>query len=176
MPVSSLDPERMRPALEPMRAELLRRANADAQRAIAEAEAESLRLLDEATRTAEQMLAKARLAGEAAGARVAAIEDATLRRSLRREVLAAQDNAYRLWRRRAAEAVLRLHQDAGYPLWRNALSRTARATLGDDAHLVEDPEGGVQAELGRRRLDLSLSAIATRAIDNVAPEADGLWS
>ena len=93
--------------------------------------------------------------------------------SLRREVLAAQDNAYRLWRRRAAEAVLRLHQDAGYPLWRNALSRTARATLGDDAHLVEDPEGGVQAELGRRRLDLSLSAIATRAIDNVAPEADG---
>lgn len=174
--MSALDPDQMSPVLEPVRAELLRRANADAQRVIAEAESEAQHLVEEANRTADQMLHRARTAGEAAGARLAASEEAALRRSLRRDVLAAQDEAYRSWRRRAGEAVLQLRDDPSYPRWKRALVDRARATLGDDAQVVEDTGGGVRAESGRRRIDLSLSAIASHAVDEIAPEVDDLWS
>jgi len=173
--MSGLDPNRISPALEPVRAELLRRANAEAQQVIADAEGEAQRIVENASHTARQLVDQARAAGEAAGARVAAIEEASLRRGLRREVLAAQEEAYRVWRRRAREAVLGLRDDPDYPRWKEALSRSARATLGDDARVVEDSAGGVLAQLGRRGLDLSLSAIADHAIDEIAPEADGLW-
>ncbi|MBX7431085.1 hypothetical protein JDV09_03020 [Mycobacterium sp. Y57] len=174
--MSGLDPDRAAAALGPVRAELLRRANADAEKVIAAAQSDAQRVVEEATRTANQMLDRARAAGKAAGARLAANEEVALRRGLRRDVLAARDGAYRLWRQRAGEAVLALRDDPRYPQWRAALVDIAHATLGDDAQVTEDATGGVHAEKDSRRIDLSLSAIATRTVDEAAAEAESLWS
>jgi vacuolar-type H+-ATPase subunit E/Vma4 len=174
--MTALRADRVMPALQPVRAELLRRASADADRMIDDARREAARIVEEATETARQVTEKARAAGEAAGAAVAAAEAASLRLALRRELLAAQDGAYRQWRERGCEAVLRLRDEPGYAAWRDALERTARATLGEGARVADDPGGGVIAEHGRRRLDLSLSAIAARAQEAIAPEIDGLWA
>ena len=60
--------------------------------------------------------------------------------------------------------------------WRDLLRGNASAMLGADAQVNDDPGGGIVAQLGHRRVDLSLSAIAQRALDRLAPEVDGLWS
>lgn len=174
--MTALKADRVMPALERVRAELLRRARGDAERVIADAQREADRIIAEASDTARTVAEKACAAGEAAGTRAAAAEMASLRRALRQEVLSAQDDAYRRWRQHAVEAVLRLREEPNFATWQGALRKTARVALGDDARVVEDPDGGVVAELGRRRLDLSLPAIAERALDQIAPQADGLWS
>ena len=51
-----------------------------------------------------------------------------------------------------------------------------RRAPGADAQVKDDPYGGVVAQLGHRRMDLSLSALAERVLDRLAPEVDGLWS
>ena len=76
----------------------------------------------------------------------------------------------------APEAVLRLRDEPDYSRWRDLLRGNASAMLGADAQVKDDPGGGIVAQLGHRRVDLSLSAIAQRALDRIAPEVDGLWS
>ena len=174
--MTMLKPDRVMPALEPVRAELLRRAAADAQRLIAEANDEAASIVERAYDTARQMAENARAAGESAGEMASAEEGAALRRTLRRQLLAAQNNVYRQWRRRGTEAVLALRDDPDYSRWLEMLRGTAKAALGADAQLADSPAGGIVAHLGNRQLDLSLSAIAARALDRLAPEADGLWS
>ena len=174
--MSALRADRVMPALQPARAELLRRAGADADRTIDDARREAARIIEDATETARQVTEKARAAGEAAGTAVAAAEAASLRLALRRELLAAQDDAYRQWRERGCEAVLRLRDEPGYATWQRALVRTARKALGEGARVSDHPGGGVIAEHGRRRLDLSLSAIAARALEAIAPEVAALWA
>lgn len=174
--MSTIKSDRVESALRPVRAELLRRAAADADRVLADARSAAERVVANAQINARAVTEKARAAGEAAGVRAAAADAAALRRELRREVLTAQDDAYRQWRRRGSEAVLRLRDDPGYAGWQDALRQIAGAALGEGAQVTEAPEGGVVAERGRRRLDLSLTAIAARALDQIAPTVDGLWS
>ncbi|HUH71627.1 MAG TPA: hypothetical protein VLZ05_23750, partial [Mycobacterium sp.] len=79
-------------------------------------------------------------------------------------------------RSRSSQAVLRLRDDPAYPHWATALRAAARATLGADAQVSEHPTGGVVAEAGQRRIDLSLAGIAARVLDGTTAEADELWS
>ncbi len=174
--MSALDSGRAAASLKPVRAALIRDAEADAQRAIDAAQAEADRIIANARHTARQTAETARAAGRKAGTRAADADVAGLRRGLRNQLLAARDDAYRSWRQEGAEAVLRLRDDPRYQSWKEALTRTARDMLGADAHVVEHPQGGVVAELGSRRVDLSLPALADRALDQVAEEVDGLWS
>ena len=174
--MTALKAERVVPALQPVRAEILRRVAADAERLIADARDEATRIVEQARETARQITETARVAGESAAALVVAEQGAALERTLRRELLAAQDNAYQQWRRRGTEAVLRLRDEPVYPRWRDLLRGNASAVLGADAQMIDDPDGGVVAQLGHRQMDLSLSAIAERALDRIAPEVDGLWS
>lgn len=174
--MTALKAERVLPALAPVRAEILRGAADDAEQMIADARQEAARIVEQGRETAQQITETARAAGEAAAASVAAEQGAALERRLRRELLVAQDNAYRQWRRRGTEAVLRLRDEPDYPGWRDLLRGTASAVLGADAQVKDDPDGGVVAQLGHRRMDLSLSALAERVLDRLAPEVDGLWS
>ena len=66
--------------------------------------------------------------------------------------------------RRLAKAVLQ---------WLKALR--ARAALGPDAILTEAPEGGLVAESGSRRLDLTLPTLADAALEAAADQVAGLW-
>jgi vacuolar-type H+-ATPase subunit E/Vma4 len=174
--MTALKAERVMPALQPVRAEILRRAAADAEQLIADARDEATRIIEQAREMERQITETARAAGESAAALIVAEQGAALERSLRHELLAAQDNAYQQWRRRGTQAVLRLRDEPDYSRWRDLLRGNASAVLGADAQVKDDPGGGIVAQLGHRRVDLSLSAIAQRALDRIAPEVDGLWS
>ena len=174
--MSTLQTDRVMPALQPVAAELLRRADAEAQQVIAGAHDEASRIVEQARAAARQVTETARAAGQAAAAALVAEETAVFRRAMRRDVLIAQDDVYRQWRQRAAEAVQRLRDEPGYPRWRYTLQRAASAALGPDARVVDDPAGGIAAQLANRRIDLSLPAIAARVLDRLTPEAESLWS
>jgi vacuolar-type H+-ATPase subunit E/Vma4 len=174
--MSGLNAEKAMAALQPMRRHLLECAGADAAREIAEAEREARSVLAEAHNQAAQLAAAGRAAGRAAAETVSAQRRAALQRELRGAVLAAQHDIYQQWCRRGTEAVLRLRDDPAYPRWAAALRSAAQATLGADAQLREHPTGGVVAESGERRIDMSLAGIAARVLDNTTAQVDEPWA
>jgi vacuolar-type H+-ATPase subunit E/Vma4 len=160
--------------LAPVRAALLARAHADAARMLAEADADAERVLDEAGTQARELRARARSEGEADAEAVASATRARARRDARATVLRARREAYRELRRRVLEAVPRLRDDPAYPELRDQLVSRARATLGPEATIVEDPAGGIVARSGRRRAAFTLTALAGHVLDQL--DLEGLWS
>ena len=174
--VSALNAEKAMAALHPVRRHLLESARADAEREIGEARQEAQRVVAAARDQAAQLAETARDAGRAAAATASAQRRAALQRELRGAVLAARRDIYQQWCRRGTEAVLRLRDDPAYPNWDAALRDATQATLGADAQLSEHPTGGVVAEAGQRRIDLSLAAIAAQVLDDTTAQLDELWS
>lgn len=172
----ALDTARVRDALAPLHSELLRRAEADADRTLAEAEAEARDVVERAEREARGILDDARTAGAAEATTARAAERARTRRVHQSAILAAQRNAYEQLGSRATEAVGRLRDEPGYPALRMRLAARATDILGADAVVTEDPAGGIVAEVAGRRLDLTLTAFAARALERVEVGVDGLWS
>ena len=171
----ALDTARVRAALTPLYAELLRRADADADRILADANAEARDVLARAESDAHAVIDNARAAGAAEALMAQAAEHARTRRAHRSDVLAAQRTAYEQLRRRATDAVHRLRHEPGYPALRERLAAHATQILGTDV-VTEDPAGGIVAEAAGRRLDLSLTAFAARAFERIEADIDGLWS
>ena len=71
------------------------------------------------------------------------------------------------------DRILRRTDD--YAALRERLERLARALLGPDAEVTGHPEGGVVARAPGRRVDLSLPALADRALDRLGGEVRALW-
>ena len=174
--MSTLNAEKAMTALQPVRRRLLECARADAEREIAEAQQEAQHVLAAARCQAAELAETARAAGRAAAETVSAQRRAALQRELRGAVLAARRDIYQQWYRRSTEAVLRLRNDSAYPHWATALAAAAQATLGADTQLSEHPTGGVVAEAGQRRIDLSLAGIAARVLDDTTAQLDEPWS
>ncbi|MHA7653199.1 hypothetical protein ACX9NE_26505 [Mycobacterium sp. ML4] len=174
--MSALNAEQAMAALQPLRRRLLECARGDAEREIAEAEQEAQCVLAEARNHAAQLADTARAAGRAGAETVSAQRRAALQRELRGAVLAARLDIHQLWCRHGTEAVLRLRDDPAYPHWAAALRSAAQATLGADALLREHPTGGVVAESGQRRIDLSLAGIAARVLDDTAADVGDPWA
>ena len=127
-------------------------------------------------REAHDILDDARAAGAAEAAAGQATERARTRRAHQSAAFAAQRHAYEQVGRRATDAVRRLRDEPGYPAMRTRLAARAAEILGADAVVTEDAAGGIVAEVAGRRLDLSLTAFAARALDRVEGGLDGLWS
>jgi vacuolar-type H+-ATPase subunit E/Vma4 len=163
-------------ALVPVREFLLAQARAEAERTRSEAAAEAAAVLARARDQAAAILAEARARGESDGAAVAAAELARARRQARGLPLAARRQAYEALRQRARAAVRKLHEDPGYPRLRRRLARLAREQAGPHAVVSEPPEGGVVAEAPGRRVDCSLEELASRAVDALGAEVEGLWA
>ncbi|MGH3475660.1 MAG: hypothetical protein ACRDQD_02340 [Nocardioidaceae bacterium] len=168
--------ERASLALQSVRTALLRRASADADR-IAEA----------ARRDADSHAATARAQVDAVLHRVAtdteaqALEEVVVartdsRREARVAELAAQRDAYDEFHRRVLSSVVALRHDPAYPEVQDRLTAQAQRALGPDAAITEAPEGGVIGEAPGRRLDLSLSSIAERAVAAAGVRVAKLWS
>ncbi len=174
--MSALNAAKAMTALQPVRRQMLERARADAEREIGAAQQEAERILAEARDQAAQLAETARAAGRDAAATVIAQRRAALQRELRGALLAARRDVYQQWCRHGTEAVLRLRDDRDYPRWLAALRETARAALGADARLIEHPTGGVVAEDGQRRIDLSLAGIAAQVLDDITGRLDESWS
>ncbi|MDR3659846.1 MAG: hypothetical protein P4L86_05450 [Mycobacterium sp.] len=172
----ALDTARVRNALAPLSAELLHRADAAADRILADANAEAHDVLVRAERDARDIIANARAAGAAEASLARAVEQARTRRAQRSDVLAAQRSAYEQLRVRATDAVHRLRDEPDYPVLRERLAARAGQILGTDAVVTEDAGGGIIAQAAGRRLDLTLAAFAARAFERIEADIDGLWS
>ena len=91
-------------------------------------------------------------------------------------VLAQQNALHHELQQQVREAAVNLRQDASYPTLMAVLTEHCRAMLGAGATVSEDPAGGVVAQAGSRKLDLSLPALAARTLDAMSPEVSRLWT
>ncbi|HEY6749358.1 MAG TPA: hypothetical protein VI357_27040 [Mycobacteriales bacterium] len=162
-------------ALAPVRAALIASAEADAAALLATADGAGGAVAEARERAAE-LVARARAEGAANAAAVLAADRARAHRDGRRIVLAAQREAYEQLRRQARAAVTALRADPGYDRLRARLVGRVEAVLGPGATIVEHPGGGVVGSVPGRRCDLSLPAIADRAVDALGPEVERLWT
>ncbi|GGT00799.1 hypothetical protein GCM10010254_21180 [Streptomyces chromofuscus] len=78
-------------------------------------------------------------------------------------------------RNEAAERVRALRGTDGYTSLRGWLEQRARVLLGPAAEVTEHADGGVVARAPGRRVDLSLTTLADRAVDRVRGEVRSLW-
>jgi len=163
-------------ALAPLREALLAQARAEADRLTAEAVAQAEEDLARADAQASAVIAGARAEGAADAAALVQAARASARRRARRTRLAAQTRAYAELRRRSIAALGALRDSPAYPAWLAALTEQARTALGPSAAVTEHPAGGIVATVPGRRLDLSLPALADRAMADLGEEVVTLWA
>lgn len=162
--------------LRPVGAALLDRAHADAERVLADVDAETAGVLTRAGLDADAILAEARAQGEADAAGVLATERARARRQARAVVLAARRETYEELRAQVLRELRTLRTDPGYDSWRDALRDRVHADLGADAVVSEHPDGGVTGRVAGRRVEYTLVGLADRALDALGSDVEGLWS
>jgi len=161
--------------LTPVRQAL--RAAADKQAGLFrdDARLQARALLDGAKAEAAAILAAAAGEGEAAARSEAALRSARARRQAHELVLVQRNNLRLELHRRVREAAAGITSDPRYPALLGRLTEQCRELLGPDAKVHEGREGGVVAEAGSRRLDLTLPELAELALDKV-PGVSDLWS
>ncbi len=162
-------------ALQPTIDALLQEASTDAATILAAIDADSNRRLVRAKGEAARRLAQARSEGER---EARALLDAELRQAqgeARRLLLRAKRDVYEELDRRVRAAAQEMRADPSYGRLLDGLIGTARERLGPEATVIEAPSGGVIGELGARRIDLSLEALATRALAACPEVAGSLW-
>ena len=172
--MTGLSPE-ANPALEPVRIALRSAAQQQAAEVRNEARSQADALLTAARIEAAAILAAATTEGEEAARSEAALRSARARRQAHELVLAQRDSLRREIHRRVREAAAGLTADPRYPGLRARLTEQCRQLLGPDARVSESPEGGVFAEAGPRRLDLSLPVLAEIVLDAM-PVVRELWN
>ncbi|WP_367325734.1 hypothetical protein [Streptomyces sp. HUAS ZL42] len=168
-------PDQTTDALDPVRAGLLRAAHVDADALLARTEQEAAALLGKARAEARAILDEARRQGEADGADAARDHLVRARREARSRTLAARREAYDELRRAAAERVGELRLTEGYASLREQLAHRARVLLGPAAEVSEHADGGLVARAPGKWVDLSLTALADRALDRMGAEVRTLW-
>jgi vacuolar-type H+-ATPase subunit E/Vma4 len=174
--MSPLRVDEARVALQPLRRELLRRARSDADSQVAAAREDAAATLARAHARAADLLATARSRGEQRAEAELAAGRAAARHARRAEILEVQRDAFEQLRAASRAAVCGLRDEPGYPLLRENLRRTAKDLLGPDAAITDDPAGGIVAAADGRRIELTLPALADRALDAAAAEIGGLWT
>lgn len=165
-----------RGALEPVRAQLIRRARAEADATLAAARTEVADQVASARARAAAILDEARAQGEAQAAAQTAAQRSSARRKARAMELDAERAVYAAVRAEIERGVLALRDAPDYRLLHAGLERRARDLLGPHARLVADPRGGVVGTAPGLRVDLSLPAVAARALGAIGEEVARLWT
>lgn len=162
--------------LDPVRTEMIRQARAEADAAVARAETDAARRLARARTEAGAILDEARRRGRADADRALAAAAARARRQARAMELRARREVYESWRDAVSDGVRGLVHTARYSRILASLTTRARDLLGPRAVIEQDPAGGLRARDGFRHVDLTLEAIAARAVADAEGEASGLWT
>ena len=163
-------------ALAPVRESLLHAAQQEAVDIRKDAGEQALALIDAARREADRIRSTAIEEGAGTARSQAALRSARVRRAAHETVLTRQ-NALRLdLLRRVRESAVELRADPCYPRLLAGLTAQSHDLLGEEATVVECAEGGVIADAGSRRLDLSLPVLATEALESLTQEVRGLWT
>lgn len=174
--MTAAPPTTRRDPLLAVRAGLLARAGSEAERLLAEVDAETDAAIARAQAEADAITADARAQGEADAAGVLVAERARARRQARAVVLAAQREAYEELRSRVRRELPLLRADPAYVAWTDRLRDELRAVLGPEAVVTEHPEGGVVGETPGRRVASTLTGLADRALDALGSDVERLWS
>lgn len=163
-------------ALAPVQAKLRAQAETDAHSALERARRQASQIRAEARSRAAGILADSKAEGEEQARAAVAARVVRRRREARDVVLAVQRNLYDELRRASRNAARALRDDPGYPEILRRLTERAVAAMGPGASVQESPDGGVVAEAGSRRLDLSLPVLAEREVDRLGAEVEWLWA
>jgi vacuolar-type H+-ATPase subunit E/Vma4 len=163
-------------ALAPVRACLLRRAEAQASRILEEARAQADSLVRQARSGAAEMADRARARGEADADPAAAAERSRGRDQARSIVLGAQREAYQDLRTQVLAAAGGLRTEPGYQGLLGRLVAMATRAAGPGAAVTVQPEGGVVARSGDIVVDCTLPRLASRAVDELGDQVRDLWT
>ena len=163
-------------ALAPVCADLLRRAEAEVGRILAEARAQADSILQQARSGAAETLGRARALGEADAAPAAAAERGRGRDQARSIMLGAQAEAYRDLRAEVLAAVGGLPAEPGYQGLLSRLVTMATRAAGPGASVAVQPEGGVVARSRDVMVDCTLPRLAGLAIDELGDQVRELWT
>lgn len=148
--------------LAPVKEALLRRAHADAETALAEADQDAADTGAAASAQATHLLDEAKAQAADAVLVLEAAERSRVLREARTVQLQARRATYDALISAAAAAVRDELADDREVV--SALGERARAALGADAVLSRLPDGGLVAEAGGRRLVLPLQALVERVV------------
>jgi hypothetical protein len=168
--------QRSAAALTPVRGWLLVAAQQEAADIRRQAGEHAMALLDAARRDAGRIRSAAAAEGAAMASTQAVVRSARVRRQAHETVLTRRNMLRLDLQRQVREAGQKLRADPRYPALLARLIEQSRAWLGPEATVAESPEGGVIAEAGSRRLDLSLPGVATRTLESMTQEVSGLWT
>jgi len=168
--------DEVEPALAPVRAYLLRGAEAEASRLLAEAKAQADSILRQARHDAAQTVDRARARGEADAAAASAAERSRGRDQARSIMLGAQREAYQDLRAQVLTAVGGLRTEPGYQGLLGRLTALATRAAGPSAAITVQPEGGVVARSDGIMVDCTLPRLAARAVDELGDQVRELWT
>ena len=163
-------------ALAPVRAGLLRGAEAEAGRIRAAARAQADSILDQARCGAAEMTGRARARGEAEAGPAADAERSRGRDQARSIVLGAQLEAYQDLRAQVLAEVGGLRTEPRYQGLLGQLVTMAARAAGPGAAVTVQPEGGVMARSGDIVVDCTLPRLADRAVDELGDQVRDLWT
>ncbi|MBS2965896.1 hypothetical protein KGA66_22800 [Actinocrinis puniceicyclus] len=163
-------------ALDPVRDRLIGRARQDADAVTAAARADAEAVIAAARDQARAVLDEAREQGGAEAAAQTRAARSAARREARGMLLAAQRAVYDAVRESIELNVLALREAPDYAALVAVLERRVHDLLGPRAEITADARGGVVAAVPGKRVDLSLPAIAARAVERLDDEAVRLWT
>jgi len=163
-------------ALAPVRAYLLRGAEAEAGRILAEARAQADAILEQARSGAAETVGRARAQGEADGAAAAAAERSRGRDQARSIMLGVRREAYQDLRAQVLSAAGGLRTEPGYQGLLGRLVTMATRAAGPGAAVTVQPEGGVVARSRDVVVDCTLPRLAVLAVDELGDQVRELWA
>ncbi|GAA2895511.1 hypothetical protein [Streptomyces mexicanus] len=161
-------------ALAPVRAELIRAAQADADAVLARAREDADETLRAAHAEADALLEQARRDGVRDGAADAAAERVRAHQDAWSRELGARAEVYADLREKIRAGVEEaLTNDAALMA---RLRERAWELLGSSAVIMTADSGGVTAHTAGRRVDLTADTLTDRALARLGAEAEALWA
>jgi hypothetical protein len=163
-------------ALAPVRGSLLAAARLEAADIRRDAGEQALALVEAARRNADQIRSAAAEDGADTARSQSVLRSARVRREAHETVLTRRNTLWLALQRHVRQSAAGLRSDQRYPRLLALLIEQSHALLGPEAIVAESPDGGVIAEAGSRRLDLSLPVLATRTLESMTQEVSALWT
>lgn len=162
--------DRLMSALRPVREALTQAGHRDWEQALAEARATASAAMAEAEAQARRITAEAIQQGRAGADAYRAAQRSRNAIEARAMRLRAERDNYEELRSATRAATFALRDAPDYPDQRGLLCTVVTRVLGADATFADSADGGVVGATKGRRLDLSFSALADQALDEVLNE------
>jgi hypothetical protein len=163
-------------ALEPLKAELLRRGRVAAAERLQRAVADDAATIARAQRDANLILEQARQQGLSEASELIARERTRHRRQARDVVLRAHADTLQQLRERSIAAVARLATEPDYVELHSRLVDYVRSQLGQDAVISDAATGGVIGTVTGQRFDCSFPTLVEQLLADLTADRGTAWT